>query len=154
MTEISPIAPLNLVQLPFLRQEGDAGQRTSTYNCCYATFSSWCTTAALASKSVRSLANIEHVWVMMNRELTISPEPATGIAKFRQRVRDTWDNLSQDDIRHLYDPLHATIHDCVAARGGYAVYWCHCLGTSYCDMCFIWSEFVSIYPYKDKLPVT
>ena len=118
MTEISPIAPLNLVQLPFLRQEGDAGQRTSTYNCCYATCSSWCTTAALPSKSATSIANIEHVWVTMKRELTISPEPATGIAKFRQRVRDTWDNLSQDDIRHLYDCFNVGIHACVAARGG------------------------------------
>ena len=28
--------------------------------------------------------------------------------------------------------------------GGYTVYWCDCLGTPCCDMCFIWSEFVII----------
>ena len=47
-----------------------------------------------------------------------SPEPATVIAELRQRVQDVCDNLSQDDIRHLYDRLHAGIHACVATRGG------------------------------------
>ena len=32
------------------------------------------------------------------------------------------DNLSQDDICHLYDCLHARICACIAARGGYTVY--------------------------------
>ena len=30
-----------------------------------------------------------------------------------------WDNLSRDDIRHLYGRLHARIHVCVTARRGY-----------------------------------
>ena len=47
-----------------------------------------------------------------------SPEPATTIAEFQKQVQDSWDNLSQDDIRHLYDHLHARIHTCIAARGG------------------------------------
>ena len=42
----------------------------------------------------------------------------------------------------------------IAAQRGYTVYWCDCLGTPYCDVCFIWSEFVIIYSYNDKLPVT
>ena len=54
----------------------------------------------------------------MKWELILSPESATTIAKLRQRVQDAWDNLSRDDFRHLYDPLHARIHVCVAARGG------------------------------------
>ena len=48
------------------------------------------------------LSPIEHVWDMMKRELTLSPQPATTIAEFRQRVQDALDNLAQDDIRHLY----------------------------------------------------
>ena len=48
----------------------------------------------------------------------------------------------QDDIQHLYGCLHVRIHACIVARGGYTVYWCDCLGTSYRDMCFIWSEFI------------
>ena len=44
------------------------------------------------------------------------------MAELRQRAQDTLDNLSQDDIRHLYDRLHVRIHACVAARGSYTVY--------------------------------
>ena len=54
---------------------------------------------------------------MMKREHTLYLESVTAIAKFRQRVQNAWDNLSQDDIRHLYDRLHARIHSYVAARG-------------------------------------
>ena len=157
--------------------------------------SSWCKTITLAS-NIPDFSPIEHVWNMMNRKLTISPEPATTIAELRQRVQDaldnqsqddirhlkttaessdtppkhcahhvqqsfvmsiqlpaglqcdrvqmaklrqqvqdSWDNLSQDDIRHLYDSLHATVHSCVAARGGYNMYSCDCLSTHYCDIC-------------------
>ena len=55
---------------------------------------------------------IEHVREMLKRKLTLSPEPATTIAELRQRVQTAWDNLSQDDIRHPYDRLHARIHAC------------------------------------------
>ena len=55
---------------------------------------------------------------MMKRELTHSPEPAKTITELRQWVQDAWDKLSQDDIRHLYHPLYARIHACVAVRGG------------------------------------
>ena len=54
----------------------------------------------------------------MKRELTPSPERATTISELRQRVQDAWDNVSQDDIRHLYDRLRVRILACVAARGG------------------------------------
>ena len=43
------------------------------------------------------------------------------IAELRQQVQDAWDNLSQDNILHLYDCLHARIHACITARGGYTV---------------------------------
>ena len=71
---------------------------------------------------IPDLSPIEHVWDMMKRELILSPESATTIAELRQRMQDAWDNLSQEDIRHLYDSLHVRIHACVAARGGYIVY--------------------------------
>ena len=57
------------------------------------------------------------------------------MAKLRQQVQDAWDNLPQDDIRHLYDCLHARIHACIAVIGGYIVYCCDFLGIPYCDMC-------------------
>ena len=83
------------------------------------------------------LSPIEHVCEMLQRELTLSPEPAATIAELRQWVQDAWDNLSQDDIRHLYDRLHARIHACVAARVRYTEYLCDCSGTPYCDVCFL-----------------
>ena len=46
----------------------------------------------------------------MKRELTLSPE-------LRQWMQDAWDNLSQDDIRHLFDRLDARIHASVVYRG-------------------------------------
>ena len=52
----------------------------------------------------------------MKRKLTLSPDPATTIAEMRQWVKNAWDSLSQDDIRHLYDRLHSGIHACDAAR--------------------------------------
>ena len=72
------------------------------------------------------LSPIEHVWDMVKRELTLSlslslslsPEPATTIAELQQRVKNAWDYLSLDDIRHLYDRLRTRMHVCVAARGG------------------------------------
>ena len=35
------------------------------------------------------LSPIKHVWYMMKRELTLSPEPAKTIAKLQQQVQDT-----------------------------------------------------------------
>ena len=40
------------------------------------------------------LSPIDHVWDMMKRELTLSPEPSTTVAELRQWVQDAWDNLS------------------------------------------------------------
>ena len=57
------------------------------------------------------------------------------MTELRHQVQDACYNLSQDDIRHLYDLLHVRIHACDAVRGGFTVYWCECLDTLYCDMC-------------------
>ena len=54
----------------------------------------------------------------MKREITLFPELATAIDEFRQHVEDVWYNISQDNIRHLYDRLLARIHTCVAKRVG------------------------------------
>ena len=63
------------------------------------------------------------------------------------------DSLSEDDIWHLYDHLHARIHACIATRGGTlctdVIVWPPL--TWY--VCLVWSEFI-INSYNDKLPVT
>ena len=92
-----------------------------------------------------------HSLYVIKRELSLSPEPATTIADFQHWVQNAWDNLSQDDIRHLHDRFHARIHAWVAAKGGYtALMWLfgHLL---LWHVCFVWSEFVIIYSYNDKL---
>ena len=114
------ISQVNPVLLPFLRQEGDVlfQQDNARRHTAAAT--------QRAPRGVQQLAwparfpdlsPIEHVWDMMKLELTHSPEPATTIAELRQQVQDTWYNLSQDDIRHLYDRLNERICACVATRG-------------------------------------
>ena len=62
------------------------------------------------------LSPVQHVWDTMKRELILSPESATTSAELRQRVQDAWDMLSQDDIPHFCDSLHARIHAYIAAR--------------------------------------
>ena len=52
---------------------------------------------------------------------TLSLEPATTFAELRQRVQDALDNISQDDILHLYDLFHERIYPSVAARVGYNI---------------------------------
>ena len=90
---------------------------------------------------------------MMKRELSLSPEPVTTIVELRQWMQDAWDNLSQDDIRHLYDHLHARIHACVAAREGTLCIDVNVWAPLIVTVVFIWSEFVIIYSYnKDGQP--
>ena len=146
---------VNPVLLPFLRQEGDMlFQQDNAHP----------HMAAATQRALRGVQQLpwparspdlspnEHVWDMVKWELTLSPEPAAIIAELRQRVQEARDDISQEDIRHLYGCLNARIHACIDTRRDYTVYLCDYLGTPYCDMCFIWYEFI-IYSYNDKLLV-
>ena len=66
---------------------------------------------------------IELVWDL-KRELTLFPESATITVELQQQVQDTCGNLPQDDIRHLYDCLHARIHACFATAGQLCILAC------------------------------
>ena len=63
---------------------------------------------------------------------------------------DAWDNLSQNDIRHLYDRLNARIHACIVTSGGYTDV------TVWASLTVMWVSFglnLSFsYSYNDKLP--
>ena len=99
--------------LPFLRQEDDMlFSWTMRVHIHDAMCSPWCTTTTLTNNIPRSLA-LGHIWDVMNRKLTLSPEPATTIAELRQRVQDALNKL-QDNIRHFYDRVHGRIHIYVA----------------------------------------
>ena len=59
----------------------------------------------------------------ISRQLNTVGHDKAGTCSFCQnhcriatRVQDAWNNLSQDDIQHIYDRLHARIHACVAAE--------------------------------------
>ena len=81
---------------------------------------------------IRSAQHVQQsVDISIQRPAGLQCDPIQ-MAELRQQVQDAWHNLSQDDIRHLYDSLHARIHARVAARWSYTVYWCDCLGTPYC----------------------
>ena len=103
---------VNSVLLPFLRRESDVifqHDNARPY------------TAAATQRALRGvqelpwparspdLSRVDHIWDMMKREPILSPEPATTIAKLRERVQDAWESASHDDIRHLYDRLHTRI---------------------------------------------
>ena len=99
---------VNPMLLPFLRQEGDVLFQQDNA-CLYMAAGMQGALHGVQQLPwpARStdLSPIERTWWRGN--LTLSPEPAITIAELRQRVQDAWDNLSQDDIRHLYDSLHA-----------------------------------------------
>ena len=52
--------------------------------------------------------------IRLHAELQCDP---VQMAELRQKVLDAWDNLSQDNIRYLYNRLHMRIHAFVAASG-------------------------------------
>ena len=122
-------------------------QSTSIHGCCDATFSFYCTPTALGSK-FPDFSPVDHVWNIMNQELTL--EYVTYIAKL-QKVQDAWDNLPQDGIQNLFWPFACENTDLRCSQREYTEYWCEFLGTPYCNKCFIWSEFVIIYSYNDKI---
>ena len=86
---------VNSALLLFLRQEGDVlfQQDNARPHTAAATQRVFCGVQKL-SWPLRSpdLSPIEHVWNMMKREITLSPEPATAIVELRQLVQDAWNH--------------------------------------------------------------
>ena len=83
---------VNPVLLPFLRQEGDVLLQQDNARP---------HTAAKTQRALRCVqlpCSVEHVRGRMKRELTLSPVPATTIAELRQRVKYSWESLSQDEV--------------------------------------------------------
>ena len=103
--------------LSFLRQEGDVlfQQDNARQHTVAATQRAFRGVQLPWSARSPDFSPIEHIWDMMMRELTLSPELSISIAELRQQVQDAWNNLLQDDIRHLYDRLNARIYACGAA---------------------------------------
>ena len=81
------------------------------------------------------LSRIEHVLDMVKWELILSQEPAHNYCRIATTGTRCLGKSSAGWHSASLWLLHAKIHACVAARGGYTVYWCDCLGIHYCNMC-------------------
>ena len=100
------------------------------------------------------LSPIENVWVLMKWELTLFSRACHNHCRIvTTGAKCLGKCIAGCHLAPLWH-LNARIHACIATRRSYTVYWCDCLGTSYCYVCFFWSEFVIIYSYNDKLTGT
>ncbi|GFY14631.1 transposable element Tc1 transposase [Trichonephila clavipes] len=57
---------------------------------------------------------IEHVWNMLECQI----RAYQNIADLEQQLVNTWQNVSQDNLRNLYQSLPRHIQACIAAKGG------------------------------------
>ena len=77
-------------------------------------------------------------------------------AELQQRVQDAWDNLSQDDIRHLYGRLHVKntrLGWCQRAVPCVLI-WLFGHHLLWCVLRLLWIYHHIAYSYNDKQPVT
>ncbi len=68
------------------------------------------------------LSLIEHVWDMIGRRLRANPEPALTIPQLRAQVEQAWNDITQDEIRNLFDRMNNRVNACIRARGGHTRY--------------------------------
>ena len=138
--------------LPFIRQEG--GILSQQDNTCPHT-------AAATQHALRDvqlpwqartpdLSPIEDTWDMIKLELTLSPELATTIAGLQQQCK-MLGTVRHRMIISTFMTVCMREYTPVLPQEGATLYLCDCFGTPYCDVCFIWFEFVIIYSYNDKL---
>ena len=129
-------------------------QHTSTYGCCDAICSSWCSTTALASKNHRSLTNWTHMGhdeagtYSFSRAFHNHCQIATTGARCLGQSIEWWHSaplwlFACENTRLCYRPMG--VHCVLIWLFGHPLLW---------HVCFIWSEFIITYYYNDKLPVT
>ncbi|GBM99280.1 hypothetical protein AVEN_142276-1 [Araneus ventricosus] len=68
------------------------------------------------------LSPIEHVWDIIGRQLQRRPQSALTVPVLTDQVQQAWNSISQTDIRHLYNTMHARFHACIQNSGGYTGY--------------------------------
>lgn len=54
--------------------------------------------------------------------MTCSVSLHISLAVLHQQAKEVWNNVSQDDVCHLYNHRHVAVEVCVNAQGGYTVY--------------------------------
>ena len=68
------------------------------------------------------LSPIEHVWDIIGRQIQRHPQPALTVTDLTDQVQQAWNSIPQNDIRHLYDTMHARLHACIQNRDDYSGY--------------------------------
>ncbi|GBM44005.1 hypothetical protein AVEN_218153-1 [Araneus ventricosus] len=68
------------------------------------------------------LSPIEHVWDIIGRKIQRHPQPALTVPLLTDQVKQAWNSIPKTDIRHLYDTMHARLHDCIQNSGSYTGY--------------------------------
>ena len=68
------------------------------------------------------LSPVEHVWDIIKRQLQHHPQPTLTIPVLAEQVQQAWNFITQSDIRHLYDTMHARLKACIRNSGDYTGY--------------------------------
>ncbi|GFW26132.1 uncharacterized protein TNCV_3396281 [Trichonephila clavipes] len=68
------------------------------------------------------LSLIANVWDIIGRQLQHHPQPGLNVPVMTQQVQQAWNSISQIDIRHLYNTMHARLQACIQNSGGYTGY--------------------------------
>jgi hypothetical protein len=89
----------------------------------------------------------------MKQELSLSPESATNITELRLHIQNFWDNLQRITIQHLYYRVNAIIHHVLPRQMVHVCIDSTIWASLALTLRFLRSEFVTMYPYNNKLPV-
>src|SRR6266853_1117998 len=65
---------------------------------------------------------IEHVWDMLGRRLSAEETPPESLDELQQHLERYWADITDAQIRTLYDSVQRRFNACQAARGGHTRY--------------------------------
>ena len=65
---------------------------------------------------------IEHIWDMLGRRIQAREPPVQNIRQLEVALHREWQQLSQQDIRHLTGGMRCRVEAVIQACGGYTQY--------------------------------
>ena len=66
---------------------------------------------------------IDHIWDMLGRRMHARVPPMQIIRQLEAALHWEWQQLSQQNIRHLTGQMKRSVEAVIQARGGYTRYW-------------------------------
>jgi hypothetical protein len=70
-----------------------------------------------------NLNPIEHIWDMLGRRIQARELPVQNIHQLEAALHREWQQLSQQDIRHLTGGMRRRVVTVIQTRGGCTLYW-------------------------------